>query len=115
MLSELADSVQLLRQSLTTGALSALLVCIVFYMGRNSRHGSTWHYVATPVLMAFLIFVPHGWHAVFGGDPRDYQSLMEARKMLPAVSLLEADFWGVLAGSAIGVVGSTFLPARRHW
>lgn len=115
MFSELAGSVQLLWQSLTTGVLSVVLVCIVFYLGRNSRYGSTWHYVATPVLMAFLMFVPHGWNAAFGADSSDFQSLLEARKMLPAASLLEADFWGVLAGSAIGVVASFYLPARNRW
>lgn len=115
MLSELAGSVQLLWQALTTGLLSAVLVGGIFYLGQNSRHGSTWHYVATPVLMTFLMFFPHGWHAVFGTDPRDLAGIMEARNMLPAVSLLEADFWGVLAGSAIGVAGSFFLPARSHW
>ncbi|WP_146043286.1 MULTISPECIES: hypothetical protein [unclassified Pseudomonas] len=115
MLSELASSAQLLWQAFTTGLMSAVLVCGVFYMGRNSRYGSTWHYVATPVLMTFLMFIPHGWHVVFGNDPRNFASLMEARKMLPAASLLQADFWGVLAGSAIGVVGSFFLPARSYW
>lgn len=115
MLSELASSVQLLWQAFTTGLVSAVLICGIFYLGRNSRYGATWHYVATPVVMALLIIFPHGWHAVFGTDPRDYADLMEARKMLPAVSLLEADFWGVLAGAALGVVGSYFLPARSHW
>lgn len=115
MFSDWASWVQLLGQAFKTGLLSAVLVCGIFYLGRNSRYGSTWHYVATPLVMALLMFIPHGWHAVFGTDPRDYADLMEARNMLPAVSLLEADFWGVLAGSALGVVGSYFLPARSPW
>lgn len=115
MLSEFASSIQLLWQAFMTGLVSAVLICGIFYLGRNSRYGSTWHYVAAPLVMAFLMFIPHGWHAVFGTDPRDYADLIEARKTLPAVSLLEADFWGVLAGSALGFVGSYFLPAKNHW
>ncbi|TYO83674.1 hypothetical protein DQ397_000758 [Pseudomonas sp. CK-NBRI-02] len=115
MFSEFAISAQLLWQAITTGLLSAVLVCGIFYLGRNYRYGSTWHYVAIPVVMVFLILIPHGWHTVFGTDPRDFASLLEARKMLPAASLLEADFWGVLAGAALGVVVSYFLPARTYW
>lgn len=115
MLSELATWVQLLGQAFKTGLLSAVLVCGIFYLGRISRYGSTWHYVATPLVMSLLIFFPHGWNAVFGTDPRDYADLLEARQMLPAASLFEADFWGVLAGAALGVAGSYFLPARNHW
>ncbi len=41
--------------------------------------------------------------------------LLEARQMIPAAALFKADFWGVLIGSIVGLIGSQFVPVRWHW
>ncbi|MNJ72835.1 hypothetical protein D3C77_695470 [compost metagenome] len=92
-----------------------MLVGGVLGVKRYFRLEGNWPYLVTAAFMIFLLVVPNGWHVVFGTDPRDFESLLEARRMLPVAALLKADFWGVLIGSGLGLVGSLFVPARRYW
>ncbi|CAI8984695.1 hypothetical protein [Pseudomonas chlororaphis] len=115
MFSEISDGLSLAGQFAFTCFWAVVLVGGILGVKKYFRLEGNWPYLAAGAFMIFLLVVPNGWHVVFGTDPRDFESLMEARRMLPASSLLEADFWGVLIGSVVGFIGSLVMPARRYW
>lgn len=115
MLSEISDGFELFKQFAFTGFWSLVFVGGLLSAKRYFELDGNWPYYVASVIAFLLLFVPNGWHVVFGIDQRDFVGLMEARQMLPSVSLFEADFWAVLFGSGVGLVISFLLPARRYW
>jgi hypothetical protein len=115
MVSEFVDGASLLWQSVCTGLWAFLLVGGMLAAKKHFRLEGAWPYWVAGGFALFLLIVPHGWRVVFGTDPRDFALLLEARQMIPASALFNADFWGVLIGSIAGLIGSHFVPERWHW
>lgn len=115
MLSEISNGFELFKQFAFTGFWSLFFVGGLLYAKRYFELDGNWPYYVASAIALFLLFVPNGWHVIFGTDQRDFVALMEARQMLPSASLFEADFWGVLVGSGAGLLISFLLPRRRYW
>ena len=115
MISEFVDGINLFWQTACTGFWAALLVGGCLAAKRHFGFEGFWPYWVAGGFAFFLLIVPNGWRVIFGTDPRDFALLLEARQMIPATALFKADFWGVLLGSLVGLIGSQFVPKRWHW
>ncbi|MFP3494146.1 hypothetical protein SB759_07940 [Pseudomonas sp. SIMBA_059] len=113
MIADISDGFVLFKQFASTGFWAFLFIGGLLCAKKYFDLDGNWPYFAAGVIFLVLLVVPHGWRAVFGTDPRDFAYLMEARQMLPSVSLFKADFWGVLIGSVLGFLASLFVPSSR--
>ncbi|UZE14783.1 hypothetical protein [Pseudomonas sp. B21-053] len=104
----------LVSQFFSTGFLAFLLTGLAIFVVRIDVYSErNWVYGLLALLLAILMFAPHGWNVVFPPDIRDWTSLMESRDKPSETSLFKADFFGVLVGAGAAFIGWLMLREKR--
>lgn len=104
----------LVSQFFSTGFLAFLLTGLAIFVVRIDVYSErNWVYGLLALLLAVLIFAPHGWNVVFPPDIRDWTSLMESRDKPSEASLFKTDFFGVLFGAGAAFIGWLTLREKR--
>jgi hypothetical protein len=88
---------------------------ILMWRKLTGHYEEKWFYVAGVIAFLAILLFPHGVHLIFDTP----QSIMEnsyiGEPLVDHWELVKADFFGVLVGAVIGVIGFHWISERSYW